>query len=76
MGEIKNECKIFVGNPEGKRLLGRYRRRSKDNIKIDLKEIEWEDVDWIHLAWDSDLWRDLVNTVTNLRDLFLGWLCN
>jgi hypothetical protein len=41
--------------------------RSDDNIKIDLKEIESEDVDWMHLAGDRDQWRDLVNTIMNLR---------
>jgi hypothetical protein len=55
-----------VGKPEGKRPLGRPRRRWVDNIKMDLTEIGWDGVDWIKLAQDSDLWRALVNTVMNL----------
>jgi hypothetical protein len=55
-----------VGNPEGKRPLGRPRRRWADNIKLDLREIGC-DMDWIDLAEDRDQWRDLVNTVMNLR---------
>jgi hypothetical protein len=47
--------------------LGRPRRRWKDNINMDLREIEFGDVDWIHLAQDRDRWRALVNTVMNLR---------
>jgi hypothetical protein len=46
-----------VGNPEGKRPLGRPRRRWVDNIKMDLKEIEWYGTDWIELAQDKDRWR-------------------
>jgi hypothetical protein len=56
-----------VENPEGKRPLGRLRYRWVDNIKIDLREIEWGDVDWIDLAHDKDQWWVLVNTVMNLR---------
>jgi hypothetical protein len=56
-----------VGKPEGKRLLGRPRRRWVDNIKMDLGEIGWNGVDWIDLAQDRDRWRALVNTVMNLR---------
>jgi hypothetical protein len=56
-----------VGKPEGKRTLGRPRRISVDNIKIGLREIGWDGVDWFELAQDRDLWRDLVNTVMNLR---------
>jgi hypothetical protein len=58
---------ISVGRPEGRRLLGRPRRRWDDNIKMDLVEIGFGDVDWIHLAQDRDTWRALVNTVMNLR---------
>jgi hypothetical protein len=58
---------IFVGRPEGRRPLGRPRRRWEDNIKIDLREIGFGVVDWIHLAQDRDRWRALVNTVMNLR---------
>jgi hypothetical protein len=56
-----------VGKPEGKRPLGRPRRRWVDNIKIDLREIGWDGMDWIDLAQDRDQWRALVNTVMNLR---------
>jgi hypothetical protein len=58
---------LLVGRPEGRRPLGRSRRRWEDNIKIDLREIGFGDVDWIHLAQDRDRWRALVNTVMNLR---------
>jgi hypothetical protein len=50
-----------VGKPEGKRPLGRPRRRWVDNIKIDLREVGWVDVDWIGLAKDRNRWRALVN---------------
>jgi hypothetical protein len=56
-----------VGKPEGKRPLGRPRRRLVDNIKIDLGEIGWDGRDWNELAQDRDQWRALVNTVMNLR---------
>jgi hypothetical protein len=56
-----------VGKPEGKRLLGRPRRRWVDNIKMELREIGWDGMDWIDLAQDRDQWRALVNTVINLR---------
>jgi hypothetical protein len=56
-----------VGKPEGKRLLGSPRRRCVGNIRMDLVEIRWGDVDWIGLAQDRDRWRALVNSVLNLR---------
>jgi hypothetical protein len=56
-----------VEKPEGKRTLGRPRRRWVDNIKMNLREIGWDSMDWIKLAQDRDLWRALVNTVMNLR---------
>jgi hypothetical protein len=56
-----------VEKPEGKRLPGRPRRRWVDNIKMDLREIGWEDMDWIELAQDRDQWRALVNTLMKLR---------
>jgi hypothetical protein len=59
--------KILVGRPEGRRPLGRPRRRWEDNIKMDLREIGFGDVDWIHWDQDRDRWRALVNTVMNLR---------
>jgi hypothetical protein len=52
MGEIKNAYKILVGKPEGKSLLRRPRRRWENNIRMDLREIGWEGVDWIHLVYD------------------------
>jgi hypothetical protein len=59
--------KLGVGKPEGKRPLGRPRRRWVDNIKMDLREIGWDGVDWIDMAQDRDQWMALVNTVLNLR---------
>jgi hypothetical protein len=55
-----------VGKPEGKRPLGRPRRRWVDNIKIDLGELGWDGMDWIDLVRDRDQYRALVNTVMNL----------
>jgi hypothetical protein len=57
---------ILVGNLEGKRSLGRSMRRWEDNIKMDLREIGWKGVDWIHLAQDRDQRRNLVYTLMNL----------
>jgi hypothetical protein len=57
----------MVGKPEGKRPLGRPRRRWVDNVKMDLREIEWDGMDWIDLAQDRDHWMALVNTIMNLR---------
>jgi hypothetical protein len=66
MGETRIACRLLVGKPEGKRPLGRRRLRRVDNIKIiDLREIEWDCMDWIDLAQDRDQWRALVNTVMN-----------
>jgi hypothetical protein len=67
MGEVRGAYNILVGRPEGRRPLGRPRRRWEDNIKMDLTEIGFGDVDWIHLAQDRDRWRAVVNTVMNLR---------
>jgi len=67
MGEGKDVYKVLVGNPEGKRPLGRPRRRWEDNIKMGLQEVECGGVDWIELAQDRDRWRALVNAVMNLR---------
>ena len=55
----------MVGKPEGKRPIGRPRRRWKDNIKIDLQEMGCAGMDWIELAQDRDRWRALVNAVMN-----------
>jgi hypothetical protein len=67
MGETRNVYRILVGKPEGKRPLGRPRRRWVDNIKMDFREIGWDGMDWIELAQDRDYWTALVNTVMNLR---------
>jgi hypothetical protein len=66
-GEKTNAYRIFVGKQEGKRPLGRPRRRSVFNIKMDLREIGWDGKDWINVAQDRDQWRALVNMVINLR---------
>jgi hypothetical protein len=67
MGEMRGAYNILVARPEGRRPLGRPRRRWEYNIKMDLREIGFGDVDWIHLAQDRDRWRALVNTVMSLR---------
>jgi hypothetical protein len=67
MWEKRNAYRILVGKPEGKKPLGRPRRRRVGNIKMYLREIGWGGMDWIDLAEDRDQWRALVNTVTNLR---------
>ena len=59
--------RVLVGKPEGKRPLGRARRRWVDNIRTDLQEVECGYMDWIGLAQDRDMWRTLVSTVMNLR---------
>jgi hypothetical protein len=56
-----------VGELEGRRPLGRTRRRWLDNIRMDLVDVGWGDVDWVGLAQDRDRWRTLVNSVLNLR---------
>jgi transposase len=66
MGEKRNTYRI-VGKPEGKSPLGRPRRRWVDNIKMVLREIGYDGVDWIDLAQDRHQWRALVNTLMNLR---------
>jgi hypothetical protein len=66
MREKRNEYRILVGKPEGKRPLGRPRRRWVDNIKIALREIGWDGMDWIDLVQDRNQWRAL-NTAMNLR---------
>jgi hypothetical protein len=65
--EKRNAYRILVGKPEGKRPLGRQRRNWVDNIKIDLREIGGDGVDWIDMAQDRDQCRALVNTVLKLR---------
>ena len=67
MGEGSGVHRVLVGKPEGKRTLGRLRRKWKDNIKMDLKEVGGGCEDWMGLAKDRDRWRALVSTVMNLR---------
>jgi hypothetical protein len=67
MGEKRNAYRLSVGKPEGKRPLGRPRRMWVDNIRMDLGEVGWGDVNWIGLAQDRKRWRALVNSVLNLR---------
>jgi hypothetical protein len=67
MLEVSGAYNILAGRPERRRPLGRPRRRWEDNIKMDLREIGFGDVDWINWVQDRDRWRALVNTVMNLR---------
>jgi hypothetical protein len=67
MGERRNSHRLLVRRPEGRRPLGRPKRRWLDNIRSDLVEVGWGDVGWIGLAQDRDKWRALVNSVLNLR---------
>jgi hypothetical protein len=69
MGEERKVYKVLVGNPEGKRPLGRPRRMWEDGIRMDLREISLGGVDWIRLAQDRDWWRAVVSAVMNLRVL-------
>jgi hypothetical protein len=66
MGKMRNAYNTLVGKPEGKRPLETPRRRWEDNTGRDLREIGWDDVDWIYLSQDRGEWRALVNTVMNL----------
>jgi hypothetical protein len=65
--EEKNVYKVLMGKPEGKRPLGRPRRRWEDGIRMDLREIGMGSVDWIQLAQDRDRRRAVMNTAMNLR---------
>jgi hypothetical protein len=67
MGEKRNAYRLLVGNPEGKRSLGRRSRRWVHNVRMDLGEMGWGGVDWIGLAQDRNRWRALVNLVLKLR---------
>jgi hypothetical protein len=67
MGEKRSAYRLLVGKSEGKRPLGRPRRRWVDYIRLDLREMGWGDVDWIGFAKDRNRWRVLVNSVLNLR---------
>jgi hypothetical protein len=63
----RNAYRLLVGKPEGKRPLGRPKRKWVDNIRMDIVELGWSDVVWVCLAEDKDRWRALVNSVLNLR---------
>jgi hypothetical protein len=67
MGEKRNAYRLLMEMPEGKTPLGRPRRRWVDNIRMDLGEVGWGDVNWIGLVQDTNRWRALVNAVMNLR---------
>ena len=67
MGEDRGVHRVLVGKPEGKRPLGRPKRRWENNIKMDLQEVGGCRVDWMELAQDRDGWRALVGTVRNFR---------
>ena len=67
MGEERGACRVLVGKPEGRRPLGRPRRRWADNIRTDLQEVGCVYMNWIGLAQDRDRWRTLVSAVMNIR---------
>ena len=67
MGKKRGVYRVLVGKPEGKRPLGRARRRWKDNIKMDLQEVGCGCIDWIELAHNSDRWQTLVNAIMKLQ---------
>jgi len=67
--ERRDVYRVLVGKPEGKRPLGRPRRRWENNIKVDLQEVGCGGVDWIELAQGRDRWRVFVNAVMNLRGI-------
>jgi hypothetical protein len=67
LGEKRNAYRLVLGKPEGRRPVRRPRHRWFDNIRMDLVEVGWGDVDWIGLAQDRDRWGALVNSVLNLQ---------
>ncbi|KAJ4450606.1 hypothetical protein ANN_02032 [Periplaneta americana] len=67
MGESRNAYRVLVGRPEGKNPLGRPRRRWEDNIKMDLREVGYDEREWINLAQDRDQWRAYVRAAINFR---------
>jgi hypothetical protein len=67
MGENRKTYTLLVGKPQRKRPLGRPRHRWADNIRMDLGEVGWGDVNWIDLAQDKNRWRVLVNSVLSLQ---------
>jgi hypothetical protein len=66
-GEGRNAYRVLVVKLEGKRQLGKFRHRREDNIKTALREIGWNDMDWINVAQDRDQWRAFVNRIMDLR---------
>jgi hypothetical protein len=66
-GERRSVCRVLVGKPDGKRPLGRPRRRWDYNITMDLQEVGCGGMDWIELAQDRDRWRAIVNALMNIR---------
>jgi hypothetical protein len=70
MGEKRSAYRIFVRKPEERRPLGRPRHRWVENIKMDLREIEWDGMDWIDLAQDRDQWRALVDLNTTIKKYY------
>jgi hypothetical protein len=66
MGEERGVCRVLVGKPEGKRPLGRPRRRWADHVRMDLQEVGCGGMDWIELSQDRDRWRAVVNALMNL----------
>ena len=67
IGEKRGVYRVLLGKPEGKRVLGRPKRRWEDNIKTDLQEVGFWGMDWIELDQDRDSWRALMNAVMNIR---------
>ena len=67
MGKERGAYRVVLGKPEGRRPMGRPRRRWVDNIRMNLQGVGWGDMDWIRLAQDRDGWRRLVSAVMNLR---------
>ncbi|KAJ4448011.1 hypothetical protein ANN_10021 [Periplaneta americana] len=74
MGESRNAYRVLVGRPEGKRSLGRPRRRWEDNIEMDLREVRYDDRDWIDLAQDRDLWLAYVRAHRKLPSICSYWV--
>ena len=68
IGKGRGACRVLVGKPEGRRPLGRPRRKWEDNIRMNLREVGCGCVDWMELTQDRDRWRALVSAVMNLRD--------
>jgi hypothetical protein len=67
MGKSRNTYRVLVGKSQGKRPPERRRRGWDDNIQMDLREIEWAGMDWVHLALDTDYRRNIMNVATSIR---------